>query len=313
MLGDLAKTIALKHEGLWEIEAWTFISNYPIPESIATRVLALGREAAIDVAWQGPAFIADVLRDHQYLMDSFPELHMTRVSQQISQLQEALDPLTSPDHDKEIFDATAVPSTPRQTQALIGHKSPGWEYLLYAGTLRQGRDALDRKWDDEQLQVSRGDRRRLASELAIDYLVGELARVESILTDLNRVFDAEAQDRAFGAPGVSGDPARIENLARHVVRAYEDLLDWAAELRALVPPDEYEELFEIAPRVVRGPIEQLRRFVDDVVVGLDPLRDHLAGDRDDVLEINVRVVLDLDEGVVAELYAELARLRGLAS
>lgn len=35
-------------------------------------------------------------------------------------------------------------------------------------------------------------------------------------------FKAEGQERAFGAPGEPGDPDRIENLARHLIRSYEE-------------------------------------------------------------------------------------------
>jgi len=54
MMADLRKAIQLKQEGLWQIEAWTFISNYPITGALAEPVIRQGRESNIDVGWRGP-------------------------------------------------------------------------------------------------------------------------------------------------------------------------------------------------------------------------------------------------------------------
>lgn len=41
-IGDLGKALALKEAGLWDVAAWTFISNYPMPESIGRQLIAMG-------------------------------------------------------------------------------------------------------------------------------------------------------------------------------------------------------------------------------------------------------------------------------
>src|SRR5262245_46735969 len=64
MIGDLGKAIALKNAGVWEVDAWTFVANYPISENIAREVVATGRRASIDVSWRGPAELALALQQH---------------------------------------------------------------------------------------------------------------------------------------------------------------------------------------------------------------------------------------------------------
>jgi hypothetical protein len=60
MTGDLKKAIQLKHDGRWIIDAWTFVSNYPISEHVAAPVIRTGTQAGINVSWRGPLYLADV-------------------------------------------------------------------------------------------------------------------------------------------------------------------------------------------------------------------------------------------------------------
>lgn len=72
MVSDLQKAVRLKQEGVWGIEAWTFISNYPIAEAIAKPVIVLGRESNIDVGWRGPDYLAEVLQKYKNVRELFP-------------------------------------------------------------------------------------------------------------------------------------------------------------------------------------------------------------------------------------------------
>ena len=80
MIGDLGKAIALKNAGLWEIDAWTFVSNYPISEQVASAVLSLGASAGIDVSWRGPAELAVQLQRFPSVRDRFPQLQVNEVT-----------------------------------------------------------------------------------------------------------------------------------------------------------------------------------------------------------------------------------------
>ena len=50
MIGDLGKAIALKHADVWQVDAWTFLSNYPISEHVAAEVWQIGRGLDADPA-----------------------------------------------------------------------------------------------------------------------------------------------------------------------------------------------------------------------------------------------------------------------
>jgi hypothetical protein len=287
-----------------------FLSNYPIPDEIAERVVKAGRAAGIDVSWSGPPFLAEGIRAHD-LLESFPELHATEIDSKLADIAESLETMGEPQEGNAdpTFDLTAVPTTPEHQQALLRERPPGWEYLLYGGVLLQGREALENKWHDEELGMPRGEQISLDRDAEFRYLSNELARVRMLTSNSMRVFDADAQERAFGAPGEPGDPVRIENLARHVIGTYEGLLDWAARMRAVVPPEDLERLLELTALMAKAPIMQFRDFVDDVVRELGKLPAHLASDTDELLEIEVNLVLEIDPGVLSELEAETERVR----
>jgi hypothetical protein len=66
-VGDLGKAIALKQAGVWDIGAWTFVSNYPVSEMIAAEVVSIGDRVGIDVSWRGPADLAAAVQEHPHV------------------------------------------------------------------------------------------------------------------------------------------------------------------------------------------------------------------------------------------------------
>lgn len=62
MMSDFRKALKLRSEGKWEIRSWTFLTNYPISEEIARKVIQLGEASSIEVSWRGPEYFADVLQ-----------------------------------------------------------------------------------------------------------------------------------------------------------------------------------------------------------------------------------------------------------
>jgi hypothetical protein len=143
MLGDLQKAIKLKDERRWEINVWTFLSNYPIPEGIAAQVVAVGKKSGVDVGWSGPSYFAEVLQRLQSVREMFPNLPGNDVLRQLDVIVEKLNSLHPPD-----VVVNWVPRNPDEQRALISQKPPAWEYLLFAGALLQGKERLEPKWRD---------------------------------------------------------------------------------------------------------------------------------------------------------------------
>lgn len=308
MLGDLGKAIALKTYGAWEIEAWTFLSNYPIPEAIAAEVVRVGAENNIDVSWRGPDALATALQRHAAVRAQFPSLQVNEIGEHLSQLARAVDTLKGDDRSPD-----GIPRTAAQRAALVRDKPAAWEYLLFTGILLAGRDDLALKWRDHELRLPRGPRVELGLEEAVAYLGEQFRAVTDRVDSMMRVFAVDAQEAAFGPPGVSGDAVKVEHIARRILLGYEELLDWAAAIRAVVAPAALAPAFETAARMVDLPLLQFRRFIDDAEREMQRAVRHLADPNPDrgQLQINLELVLAVDPAVSKEFAKRTKRARRL--
>lgn len=188
----------------------------------------------------------------------------------------------------------------------------GWEYMLFAGDLLAERDRLEAKWRDEELGLAGGTRTHLADESeAIRHAGAQLSHIQITIRAFNRLFTPEVHERAFGAPGEPGDAARIEHLAKRIMNSYEELLDWAAGLRACAVPDRFETYFELLPQMASNSIRALHDFVDKVAAETARIPALLdAPTPEEPVEIKLTVVLSIDEGISEAVHDELERLSG---
>jgi hypothetical protein len=305
MVGDLGKAILLDEEEIWDVDAWTFLCNYPISEDIGATVLRIGTDAGIDVAWEGPHFLADGLQRHPEIRDQFPDLQVNEITERLVQIQEALTsgqeeapPPAPPAH---------VPRTALEQKDLLAARPDGWEFLLFASVLLRGKERLERKWHDHRLPPFSLERTQVglleSSRLFGSHFQGMLGLIEA----MNLVFSKDEQLQAFGAPGESGDPLRIEQFGERVVEAYEGMLDLTASLRGADVPEPFQKVHQVAMRVADRPLEEIRGFIDDVVNETERVP-AFAADTDpdkEPLEIRVILTLTVDDGVIAEYEREL--------
>ncbi len=306
MVGDLGKAIALKREGIWDIEAWTFLCNYKIIEAIAARLIELGRDAHIDVSWRGPDELAAALQKHDTVLDQFPDLQANRLGEQLVAIQASLSTLSDAvSRTPDMVPLDHAPRTPGEERQLLLSRQPGWEYLLFAGVLYQSANALDGKWRDHELRLARGARQHLDVRAALDYLSQTLGDLKALIEPVNRVFEPAAQEESFGAPGEPGDPGRIEHFARRVVGMYEGMLDWAATMRGLDMPDPLKCSAELATQFVDRPIEEFRAFIEHILTEIDRLPSHLAAPNPEPLKIKLELVVALDPNLLSEFEREL--------
>jgi hypothetical protein len=206
--------------------------------------------------------------------------------------------------------------TTKEEQARIVEKQPEWwEYRLYAGVLVQGRIELEGKWHDHELKLPSGPRQGIALEAVPDFLSRELDWISRQVTALDRIFDPETLERAFGAKGEAGDPAVIHSVARGVIRIYDSFLDWAAALRNTSVSEEYGEVLELIARLVDGPVRQIRDFtqhVGDQIARLPFLlqeAEQSGATVESPMTLTLTLSLAMDEQVQDELQSAFVRLR----
>lgn len=307
MIGDLGKAIALKDEGIWDIEAWVFLSNYPVSETIAKQVVQRGREANIEVSWRGSDFLARSLQAHPEIQDRFPALQVNNISRRLQELSGSVE---GPGSVDRALVGTRVPRTPWEKEAVLRERPRGWEYLLFGGALYIGKDSLEKKWHDFEIPPHRRSYEIADVTEASKFLSEEMDQIVGLIEALERVFPPEIQEQAFGLPGVEGDPHRIEHLADRVISTYEGILEWAAQLRQVRPPELLGPAFEIVPMMAARPLRKFRDFVDHAVAELDRLNNLLdEGEPDKPIVLTLDLSLELDQDVMAEYKRRIKQAR----
>ncbi len=300
MLGDLAKAITLKENSDWEIEAWTFLSNYPIPEHIGVQAISLGRDAGIDVSWRGPSYFAEVLQKFQSVRELFPNLLSNDLLRKLDVIANHIGALKPQD--------PLINWPPRNTyeqHLLISQKPQAWEYLLFAGVLLQGKERLEPKWRDFLSGHGRRTGSYLSDSSAKDYLRAALSDIQRIPGGIHGVLESDWQEAAFGPPGTPGDARAIEHIGARIIEAYEDLLDWAAEMRGAICPDSMTKAFDLGARVAERPAQDFRRFIDHAILEFSSIPDKLAnGER---VAISLTLKVDADNAALAKFVEECKR------
>jgi hypothetical protein len=202
-----------------------------------------------------------------------------------------------------------TPRTPEEMAELLRTQPSGWEYLLYAGVLLEGRQALEDKYRDHDVGFAPTGGPHVDEHGAIKRLQEAFREAEGFGTRVERLLDPTAQERAFGAPGEPGDTERIKHLGRRLVDVYESMLDWAADLRTVHVPEEFRHAFELAARMIDQPLKEFRDFIDRLVSVMDGLAAQLAEPDTEPIEIELELRLSIDECVAGAFHTELERLQ----
>lgn len=184
------------------------------------------------------------------------------------------------------FDDTSVPGvrpslgyldlrrlTSRQLAEMIAKKvgvepgppKAGWEYQLFADAVQMSMQSLNAKRLDHDGGLVKHVRTFSTDTQAVDYFTARTQAFDKIINDLQDVLSLQKQQWAFGPPGHAGDTDRIHRLATHFVKAYEGLLDWAADLRGTTTPDLHRALYQATARLADQPLKQIEEFVEQLM------------------------------------------------
>jgi hypothetical protein len=202
-----------------------------------------------------------------------------------------------------------VPRTPEQQRQLLIQRPSFWEYLLFAGVLAQGKAALEPKWQDYQLGYVRLARPALDDSQAMAFIQGAFNEIQAVTGNVERVLNPQVQERAFGPPGLEGDPGHIERMGQRIIEIYEGYLDWAARIRGTPTSERFRRLFHIVALFVDKPIQLTRNFIDQCVAEVDRLPERLAETDERPIHITLELVLDVDRHIESEFNRELRRLK----
>jgi hypothetical protein len=207
-----------------------------------------------------------------------------------------------------------IPVTAEEQATIIAEQPEWWEYRLYAGVLMGGRIELDDKWHDHELRLPGGPRYEPGAGAITDFLSREIGWISRQVGALDRIFDPDLLEQAFGMPGEVGDSERVIQIAKGVVQVYESMMDWAAALRNARVPSDYGELVELTARMADGPIRQIREFIQiaaDQIARIPALVKQAAAEgatEQSPMTVDLTLQLELDQENQSKLHAVLQHL-----
>jgi hypothetical protein len=199
-----------------------------------------------------------------------------------------------------------APRTQAEVDLVRTQAAPGWEYLYFAGVLYVGQQALEGKYLDYQLGHAEPTGEHMSDAEAARVLAQNLGDARIRARALNAVMSSDAQERAFGPPGMAGNADLIERLAMRMNAFYERLLDASSRLRGMHHSPRFDRLFELEARLVDQPIEQYRGFVDALVAQVDRAQSAPAGSVP--VEFTLTLTLSIPDAQLDAVAAELNRL-----
>jgi len=208
-------------------------------------------------------------------------------------------------------DRFRVPRTTDEVKQLVAYRKdqPWWEYLLFAGVLAQGKDALEPKWRDYEIGYVRPTGQSLDDDKQAWAFIAASMHEASVYTqNMERALSPNAQLPAFGAPGTPGDPVLIEHLAKRVISSYEDLIDRAARIRGTRCPDKFRRIFELAAVFTDKPLHQFRDFIDDVVDKVEHIPEMIKNAGGKRASLTLELVVSLDKQTQTEFNREAKRV-----
>jgi hypothetical protein len=193
-----------------------------------------------------------------------------------------------------------VPRSQEAVEALMTERTGFWEYLLYAGLLKQNMAKLEPKYQDFAMGYAPRGGVHVPREDLSDFVQLRIAAMRAIVMNFEVVLDKDRQERAFGGLGETGDVDRILHHAERFVSVYEDFMDWATELRsASTETAEGTEVLRVLAKWAEQPVETCRSFVAHFVAQMDSITERLDAGED--VEIVMSVKLELDEELVARV------------
>jgi hypothetical protein len=206
----------------------------------------------------------------------------------------------------ELVRSLGIPGTPEQRQQLLSERPIAWEYILWASIMWEGKERLEGKWYDHELRLPRPSLSILNADNIREFPNEVLDYLRDFMRRLNLLFAADSQEWALGKSGEPGDPVKIDHYARRIVSLYEELIDWAAQLRGIKARPEYARLVEIAAQFADLPLHLMRSFFDDFVQEISALPARIeAGEH---VDFRLTLKLDLDSSVTNALLQEYERV-----
>lgn len=167
---------------------------------------------------------------------------------------------------EDLLPVSGVPLTQEAYQRVATLRPDGWEHLLFAGGVWQGVERVREKLLDHEIGYSRIGSRHVTLEDIQPFLSVGRHRLDALLANISHLMSDSNRNRALGIAGQPGDPLVIKHLTERFGDLYEELLDFATEIRGTACREEYRPLLLGLAQLADAPIMHIVTYADRLVV-----------------------------------------------
>jgi TIR domain len=205
-----------------------------------------------------------------------------------------------------IEELDAFNSESARARELVALRPVGWEYLLIAelwgnylkAPLRHLRDMTAGFYSIRRTPLTDDH----ASLVWIQEQVGAAA---GMIDPLQKLMSVELQ-RAWGAPGIAGDPREILHVCKLMQRAAQIIVDWEENVRSREVTDKLKAAYSLLPGIAARQLEKIKDLPATLVGAVDyaianPGKPH---------EVYFEAVFDLPDGWEKKFQREIRKLDG---
>jgi hypothetical protein len=212
--------------------------------------------------------------------------------------------------DDEPRPCATLARTPAELTALIETQPTGWEQAVFASVMVQRTTAvLDRLRDSELGYISPTGRPAfsgadLAATLTslVDGMVSTMRQVEGFVM-------APAFMAAFGSPGGSGDADALVHHAHRLMDYRDRFLELSEDCRALSVPSRWGDAQADCARLLDGPLQSFREFIDEFVEVVDMIPGVVEHSSEGVVHLgSLGLFMKVDDRVRSRLFRRLDRI-----
>lgn len=205
-----------------------------------------------------------------------------------------------------------VPAAPLATPSASDIIPPpdheaGWEYLYLASELARGLSVYQGPYAQYQSQVA---------DPSGDHIGDPTGTIKTLTTEISgvvssamKVLSAESLERAFGAPGTSGDEAAIRDVALQLATAYGELISWGIKVRSANVDPSWRPAFLALSKYVSLPLHQFQDFSAGLSAVVGRVVADVRAGKAPSEQIELTLALSIDPSATAEFDGALAALR----
>lgn len=188
---------------------------------------------------------------------------------------------------------------------LVLEKPKYWEYLLYCEVLKAGIAELSHEKLDAEMGIGLGVARQHFDVAGFSkWLSTAVDSLKHAVHIVNTLFNATSVEKAFGPPGVPGDPQMIVYLADRLIAQYRDSINWAKSVHGIIADELFTPLRQLLPRFATAVVHDIEAFSQRFSFAMEDLKNNPPRDgehRELTLCLELAIPKELTEAYETEL------------